>query len=335
MEEIKTNRIRGYLDLDSYFRKHMDTFFYDLEDLHNKGLIEYEQSGISEKFWILSPHDGSRIVLYKDEELKSYGSYIELLVEEMAKIMEIPCAHYDLATFDGWKGVISYNFLKEDNNYSGFDVISMFYESKLAENPELCELYNIDYEKDSIDDVSFKLNNLQDIWCILEDRYKEHPDKQMIVETIMNGLVDKLILDVVAVGVDSHVDNWIITSDNELSPAFDNSRALGITTKFKGLMDNNTMLQDDKLLLTVDNENIDKPLEVLEYFLKISSSEYNDRVIDKISKLEGNINSIPTKIEERTEHCMPQLLKTYFISCMTEHLDKINEIISKNKVAKK
>ena len=70
MEEIKIDRFRGYLELDSYFIEKLGREFIDLEDLFINGLIDYEPDGISDKFWILSS-DGDRVALYKKEIRKN------------------------------------------------------------------------------------------------------------------------------------------------------------------------------------------------------------------------------------------------------------------------
>jgi len=329
MEKIKTNRINGCLNLNTYFNKRLKRKFTDIEELYIKGLIEYEPTGINDKFWILS-EKGDKIALYKVDAPNTDESYVELLVEEIAHIMDIPTAHYDLAMFNGKKGVISYSFLKDGiSHLSGFDIIDSFYSDKLQLDEQLSSLYNIDYNNDSIDEVCYKLNNLQDIWTILEDRFQDNPNKAKIVKSIMDGFVNKLILDVVVVGVDSHCDNWEIIDEKYLAPVFDNSRALGMHTKFKNSKVNENMkIQDSELLFTVDEEKITKPLEILDYFLKISSSEYKDVFIEKVNKLKDNFKSIPLKIEERTNYPMPNYLKDHFINELGEHLEKINEVVN-------
>lgn len=335
MDEIKTNRVNGYLNLDTYFYKRLKRRYIDLEDLYINGLIEYEPTGLSDKFWILSK-TGERIALYKTDIPDNDESYIELLVEEIAKVMEIPTAHYDLAMFDNKRGVISYNFVKGENTHlSGFDIISDFYSKKLEFDEEISSLYNIDYINDSIEEVSYKLNNLQDVWTILEDRFKDDPNKSKIVKSIMDGLVNKLLLDVVVVGVDSHCDNWEIIDDEYPAPVFDNSRAIGMFRKLNNRnIDENKKIEDNKLLFTVDNGNIRKPLEVLSYFLKISSSNYKTDIQDKVNRLQDNINIIPLIIEKRTSAPMPEYLKNYFITNMSNHLENINRVIN-NKETKK
>lgn len=331
MKEIKTNRINGYLDLNSYFFKRLGRNYLNINDLYENNLIEYEICSTSNGFWVLSPNNYSKWFLYKVNSYQS-GSYAELIAEEIANILEIPCAHYDLATFNGQYGVISYNFNKKNKYLSGFDIIADFYEKNLEDCEEKSGLYGVDYFNDTIDDVTNNLNNLEDIWSILEERLNGHPDKQYIVSNILNGLVNKLLFDILTVNIDGHSENWGIIGNN-VSPLFDNSRILNMHQD----MDKIDMNLENKILLfTVDNSNKKRPLDVLERFLKISSSEYKDIVIDKVNKLENNIDLIPTIIEKRTEHEMPNNIKYYFLTTMHSHLDKVNEVINKNnKVTKK
>lgn len=334
MEELVTKRINGYLDLDSYFIEKMGRQYNDLEDLSSNGLIDIEPSILQNKFWIIDPKTGYRIALFKSQQAFSDEAYAELLSEEVAKVLNIPVAHYDLATFNGKKGVLSYNFIKEyDDYYSGFDIILDFYDEKLIKDEELSKLYNIDNQNDGVEDVVNKLNNLEDVWSILEDRYKNHPRKEEIVPKIVDGLVDRLIFDILMINADRHADNWgeldSIGKGKDLSPAFDNARTLNMHNNvIIESFDDDVIIQDQELRFTVDNSNEKKPLEVLDKFLKISSSEYKDRVIEKVKVLEENVEFIPLRVEERTKKQMPDYLKSYFIHYMYDHLDKVNEVIN-------
>lgn len=340
MEEIKINRIKGYLNLDSYFYKRLKREAIDVEDLELSGIVEVEPLGISEKFWILSSDNNERIALFKEEAPLSSESYAELFSEEIAKILGMPTAHYDLATFNGKKGVISYNFVKEDDNFYSFsDIILDFYDDKLENNEELGQLYGIS-EEDTIEEVVSNLTNLQDIWCILDDKFKDNCDRRFIVGKIVNSLVDKLIFDILTVNVDDHSENFGIVSNlenkGELSPQFDNARILNLHQNIlNDEYKNVEMLTNKRLELTVDNSSIKKPLEVLKHFLDISSSEYRELVNDKINALKNNIDLIPSIIENRTEHPIPDYLKTYFTDTLHEHLDNASKVISgKEKGAK-
>ncbi|MBQ7136646.1 MAG: hypothetical protein IJO43_01560 [Bacilli bacterium] len=331
--KLEIDRIDGWLDLDSYFIKRLGRPFRDEEDLFANGLIDVENAGRSDKFWVLD-EEGNRIALFKEPiNRDSDEVYAELIQEEICNILDISTAHYDLAKFKGAKGVISYSFLTDyDTYYSGFDLIANFYESRLEHDPELCELYGIDYESDTIDDVTRKLNNLEDIWCILEEVYKGHPNKQEIVSSVMDGLIGKLIKDVVAVDIDGHADNWGMMNAG-FAPLFDGSRILNLhkNVLIEPFITTET-IEDKELLFTVDNSDVKKPLEVLERFLNISSSEYRDLVREKVDTLKAHLEDISVSIEIRTEHQMPDYLKRYFVTTMSEHLDNISAIVDgKNK----
>jgi len=332
MEDIQiidAPRIKGYLDLDSYFIKKLGKNFLDDVELYKNGLIEYENSGRSEKFWILD-EQGERIALYK-EPINYDGdeTYAELISEEISKILGMPTAHYDLALYRGTKGVISYNFVKEYFAYnSGFDIIADFYERYLQEDRSLSELYGIDYDNDSLEEATNKLNNLEDVWFILEQKYKDHPYKKIIVSRIVNGLVNKLIFDILTVNIDDHSDNWG-ELERDVAPQFDNARIINLhknilTESFSS----KESIEDKELSLIVDNSDIKKPLEVLEHFLDISSSEYKTLVIEKLNILRENIDHVPNRIEKRTEAPMPDYLKKYLKVTMDEHLNKVDEVVN-------
>lgn len=333
MEEIKASRINGRLDLDEYFSQRGVPNCVDLEELASKGLIEPEISGICDKFWILSSDNNERIALFKVSEANSYADYAELLAEEMAKVMEIKTAHYDLATFNGMNGVISYNFLDEyDSIYHGTDIILDYYDEKIEDSAELLSMYGLT-SKDLIDDVCLKLNNLEDIWSIIEHKYKDYNNKSGIVKRVMDGLVDKLIFDVLTNNVDDHSENWgIIDTDSGkyLAPMYDNSRVLGL---YKNVVVEKALRQkqdeEPPLYLTVDNSSDKYPAEVLDKFLRISSSEYVDLVKEKISLLQEHVCEIPEMVEARTGVQMSDFLKRYFNESIANNLETASTIVDK------
>lgn len=332
MEEIKANRIKGRLDLDEYFYKRLNREWEDLDELESAGIIETETSGRSDKFWILS-ESGERIALFKITNWKSDEDYAELLGEEIAKALNIETAHYDLAKFSLNKGVISYNFLEQyETLYAGTDIIFDFYEDKLEDNEELQKLYGIN-SNDTIDDACDKLNNLEDLWSILEDKYKNDYNKSYIVKKIMDGLIDKLIFDILTVNVDDHVENWAIKGGKrgrELTPTYDYGRILNL---HKNVAIENSFgkgkLKDKELLLKVDNSTDKKPLEILDKFLRISSNEYTCYVKDKVDLLRERIDIIPEIVEKRTCYPMSDYIKKYFVTSCTDHLDDVTEVVNR------
>lgn len=333
MSEIRFQRKDGWIELDKFIEERLGRPLtkkeYNNNSLMIDGLIEPNISGNHDNY-IITTEEGQ--IFYKSQQFNSDEAYAELFAEEISKILDIPTAHYDLAIFRGKKGVISYSFIKEyDTYYPGTDILLDFYEQNLEDDPEKRKLYNIN-NRDSIERMLDKLNNLEDIWSILEDRFKNNYNKDIIIPRIINGLVNKLIFDILTVNVDDHTENWGVLDDNELgkilAPQFDNARILNLHRNI--LVErfaSKSPLQDKELDLTVDNSSVRKPLDVLKRFLDISSSEYRDLVIDKVNKLQEGIDSIPEIIEKRTEYPMPSYLKGYFVSTMNDHLQKVNEVI--------
>ena len=329
MDEIVVKRQKGFLDLNEYFNNVLgiNVCRHDLQTLYEKGLIEVETTGLSDKFWIIDPITTRKIALFK-EQSNLYTCYSELFSEEIAKILDFETAHYDLAVFNGYQGVISYNFLKNEENYlSGFDVLNEYFEEKIFMDQKMASMYNIDLDNDTIDEAFDKLNNLDSIWSIIEEKYKDDPHKRQIVFNIMDKVVDKLMFDILTVNVDDHSDNWALI-DNRLAPLFDNERIINMHNKEKNEERVKKGLNDKELLMTVDGSGINKPLEVLKYFLKISSSEYKERFENKLNKLETNLEYIPINIEKRTMCEIPDAVKTYFLSTMYEHLTNVNMILN-------
>lgn len=332
MEEIKTSRVKGRLDLDEYFHKRLNRDWEDLEELESAGIIETETSGRSDKFWILS-EEGERIALFKITNWKSDEDYAELLGEEIAKALNMETAHYDLAKFSLNKGVISYNFLEPyETLYAGTDIIFDFYEEKLEDNEELQALYGLSSD-DTIDDACTKLNNLEDLWSILEDKYKNDYNKSYIIKRIMDGLIDKLIFDILTVNVDDHVENWAIKGGRqgkELTPVYDHGRILNLhmNVAVENSLGRGDLTQKE-LLLKVDNSNTKKPLEVLDKFLHISSSEYVDYVKEKVELLQERVEVIPKIVEERTCYPMSDYIKNYFVTSCLNHLNEVSEVVNK------
>lgn len=325
MEEIVTKRQKGFINLNGYFDKILNTndFYHDIQTLYEQGLIEVEATGVSDKFWIIDPVTTKKIALFKEQN-SIYMCYSELFSEEIAKILDFETAHYDLAIFNGYEGVISYNFLKDEENYlSGFDLLCDYYEEKILMNEEIANMYNIDLDNDTLEEAFDKLNNLDSIWSIVEERYKNEHNKRQIVFNIMDKVVDKLMFDILTVNIDDHSDNWALVG-NRLAPLFDNERIINMHNKTKNEEEVKKGLKDKELLLTVDGNGINKPLEVLKYFLNISSFEYRDRFEAKLNKLETNLEYIPNIIEKRTMCEIPKDIKNYFLDTMYEHLSNVN-----------
>lgn len=70
-----------------------------------------EQMGTKEKFWFFDKNGAK--VLFKYCRPNTGEDWAEKIACEIAKVLEIPCAHYELANLGGKPGVISYSILPE------------------------------------------------------------------------------------------------------------------------------------------------------------------------------------------------------------------------------
>lgn len=83
--------------------------------------IEIEQRGARRKFWFANYQ-----YLFKSLFENSYEDYAEVISTRIAKYFGIPCAEYDFATYNGEKGVVTKNFVAEEEGeelVSGKEII--------------------------------------------------------------------------------------------------------------------------------------------------------------------------------------------------------------------
>ena len=125
----------------------------------NKFEIDLEKSGARQKFWF-----DNHQYLFKAIFPGSYEDYAEVIAEEIAKQFGIPCAEYDLAVFEGKKGVVTKNFLQEDEVLiTGSEIIEYIMDSYVTpievacimqkKRPEVSETTSKDEKKTYINNT--------------------------------------------------------------------------------------------------------------------------------------------------------------------------------------
>lgn len=100
---------------------------------------EIENDGARNKFWF-----NNYKYLFKEIYLDSYEDYAEIISSEIASELDIDCAYYDLAIYKGKNGVITRNFVDEDNGeelISGTVIINEVYQKHIQPLILLCERY--------------------------------------------------------------------------------------------------------------------------------------------------------------------------------------------------
>ncbi len=175
--------------------------------------------------------------------------YNELIAEELAHDYNIKCSHYDLVEYMDNLGVISENFLQDNDKFLLlYDVLKEYFK----ENETL------------------EHNNFKDIYTALEYKYDSS-----IASKIIDELKNVYTFDVLVANIDRHDKNiGIIENDTiSLSPLFDNEKILSKNSIYEEIYslrldDNYNEEINDKLeekIWIIDNNNISKVFERIEY----------------------------------------------------------------------
>lgn len=210
-----------------------------------------------EKQYIDENTNGAIIIDNKKYYFKLISSMsigIEVAVENLAKLVDIKCAHYEVVEINGL------------NYYLSLDI---------AENKEFYDAY----------ELGFVSNSLYDIWNELEIRY---PDK---ANYIMQEIVKIYIFDILILNEDRNYGNYGFTINNgniEDVYILDNE-----FTFQSGQVVLSSKLEFKDSLNKKNNINIPEELEdsinELDYFLQTSSHEYYDLFINMYTILTPSI----------------------------------------------
>ncbi|MBQ2801687.1 MAG: HipA domain-containing protein [Lachnospiraceae bacterium] len=171
--------------------------------------VEYEGncegSGRSEKIWLINP-DTRQVGLfkYKKDELTT-DHVSECLAYQLANIIGIPCAKFELGTYMGREGSMSYNIIQNPNELliEGINYINNAYPK---------------YDPEKFRDMgSGEVYSIQMIEKALEKTF-------LFKEFLKIPVFDYLIGN-----TDRHQSNWAVIWDGKklrISPLYDNSSSL-------------------------------------------------------------------------------------------------------------
>lgn len=338
----------GILNLNNLFK---DEYNYDgIGSISQQEFIELELNGKREKFWF--KYKNNRY-LFKKQEQGSDDVYAEVIAEEIAETLDINSAKYTLATLDGELGVISEEFIKKDERLIlGLEIISTIMNRYGLENEKFRKLYGVNNLE--VKDVHNKLNNLEDIWSILDLYFKDNPNKDRIIQELMTDLVKIFIFDLITMQGDRHINNWgIIVNEKQnyfkISPLFDNANICGLNRSnvkkaFEGNLNSirknfknqskvdkaeeqlNKILYHSKLLFSVsEDDTLDvhlkkkkENLDILDYFLNVSSFEFIEIVNKYLNKLDDiGIEQIIINKENKMGTEIPEDVKKHIINTIT------------------
>lgn len=199
---------------------------YEISDISEFAQEDFESLGTKSKYWFTNS-DGDSYLFKSVDAISNDGNVIQRLGEdwsekiacEIAKSMKIPCADYELAVNLQTRGVITKNFMTDEN-------------SNLITGNQLILNY-------SSSDVSYKAadeekQNIFDIYRILSRFIKNKPigfDSLPDVKSASDFFTGYLMLDALVSNQDRHSENWGVISTLKgtlhLAPSFDHAASLG------------------------------------------------------------------------------------------------------------
>jgi HipA-like C-terminal domain len=177
-----------------------------------------EQLGTKEKFWFCGTKK-----LCKIGRPDTGENWAEKATSEIAKLLKIPCAKYELAIWKNKECVISYNFVPDHG--------------RLIHGNELLFFSDQDYQKDK--KYKLKQYKLSTVVSLLkhtstqtEFKLPKGYEENNSIKTQVDMFIAYLMFDCLVANPDRHHENWgIILGSKEkkyyLAPTYDHASGLG------------------------------------------------------------------------------------------------------------
>lgn len=326
------NDYTGLIDLEKVLKDEYNYVFNgNLIDLYSQSFIELEGEGTNALCWI-KYHDNSYLFKYfPDFKNNVWG---ELLSQEFAKKLGIPCAEYHTAFFRDKKGLLSKQMLEEKETLIlGYEVFQDFLNSatkkgkkkdilkKIFDNyliPEKIRNYSSLTQSNA---VFSRLNTLDQIWDILEEKNDIKEDE---IQIIINSFVNMLLFDIFTLQGDRHPNNWgLIKTEKSYraSPLFDNSTSFGLGSPFMDKTITNFKNEFMYAKSVEDYERVDK----IVYLARPSFTLSNDNI--KNNDKESSLDVFRDFIRKTGQDSL-KYIKPFFREMNAFNLENIIEKIS-------
>ena len=259
--------------------------------------------------------------------------YNELLAYHTAKFLGIEACYTDLAILNGEKGIISKSLRKNEKTLiSGHEIIkeyiyksfgNLLYTKKMIQNSGIINWIFDKKYREKKDICAEYINNLEIIWQILEDKYKNDP--RFNAKTIIHKFVLMYIFTILVYDCDRYACNWLIQETNNnisLAPLFDNEDAFNYTHQ--------KMSQNTNPKFTINTETSDyNQLASLKVFLTNSSTEYLELFTHYFEELSENFNLIIERAETQIKKKIPENIKTKILYNFNINKNQIQNILNK------
>jgi hypothetical protein len=175
-----------------------------------------EQLGTKEKFWV-EDNQG----LFKFSRAGTGEHWTEKAANELAMLLGLPCAKYDLACCDGRYGILSEKFVSTDEN--------------LIHGNEILHQVDSSYQKNKMYGHSeYRLSLVVQIIKHLESVNLVLPPENCSVDSLLTCFIGYLIFDAWIGNQDRHHENWGIIAKRvteesvifRLAPSYDHASSL-------------------------------------------------------------------------------------------------------------
>ncbi len=193
--------------------------YYPIVEIESKN--EIEQLGTKEKYWI-EDKKANQKKLFKIGRENTGENWAEKVACEIAKIIGLPVAEYELAIYEGKLGTLSTSFVGDDE--------------RLIHGNELLVKIDKKYPIDRFYKVrEYKLDTVLRIINLLEK------DETLSLSDALYNFVGYIIFDCLIANQDRHHENWgfVVTKDQKirLSPSFDHASGFGCKVQRREIED--------------------------------------------------------------------------------------------------
>jgi hypothetical protein len=320
---------------------------YPIIDISGCIQIDFEQMGTKSKFWYKG--ESNELWLFKATlSTDKFGNNVERVGEnwaekiscEIAKLLNIPCAEYELASHEGQQGVITKNFVaqSEDMHYGNtlldqFETLMQYKKEKMGkDNPDTIQQEKVNPNSN---------HKLTYIDIVLEKFIINKPVRWASLPNIKDAndvFAGYLMFDVLIANQDRHNENWgVIVIGNKhkyLAPTFDHGASLGRNesdkTKEERLRSKDKGKQISKYVTKAKSQVLDKNgrrLKTIDAFLYYSVISRPLAAMQWLSVLENIPDASLISIVKKVPECiMNDLSKEFVINIILENKKRLLEL---------
>ena len=294
---------------------------YPIIEVLPEWVFASEYRGGKEKFWYQQPGKDIPAQLFKYPRENTGEHWAEKLVAEVAKILEIPCAPAELATFGGIQGAAIENVVPE-----GYELIPG---NEVLEGM-IAPAKNVTLNFHMAD------HTLENIMLVLDRAFETTSE----VQKNKLRFTQYLVLDAVVGNTDRHSENWGMLRIKDsapfyrsLSPSYDHGSSLGceLTDERRGELMAMNRVGDyvergrGQIFRAISRRRRPSPVQLVVTAIQDFPNLFR-RPIEKLSDL--NPSSIGLIVDSVPDEYMTQTAKEFSVSFMRYSSGRLQEALN-------